>query len=78
MTINDVIREHESMGSTVVRLGAVRLPEGYAVMWNCDGTHAYWVCEDGRQSVEHWDKWAVVRGIINDRERRLGEGGTSG
>lgn len=74
MTINDVIREHESMGSTVAKLGAVRLPPGYAVLWNPDGTHAYWVCEDGRESVIHCDKWAVVRGVIkDDSERRLGQ-----
>lgn len=71
MTIEEVIADHENTGSYVVSLGRAKIPLGYAVLANADGDHCYWVCEDGRESCIHWDRWAVLRGAKADAERRL-------
>ena len=65
-----VINEHLSLGSHRTNFGKVRPPAGYDVLSNPDGTHYYWVCHDGRESVIHWDRWAAYRGAKVDAERR--------
>lgn len=52
----------ESLGCTVANLGRARLPDGYEVMLNADGTHYFWINWKGQNSVIHWNKWAAFRG----------------
>lgn len=51
-------------------LGFQSMPRGYALMLNSDETHYFWLCDDGRESCIHWDKWAVRRGAISDKRNR--------
>lgn len=65
------IQECVACGCAVTKLGIALLPPGYAVMLNPDGTHYFWLCEDGRHSVINWDRWAAFRGAKLDYERRM-------
>lgn len=50
-------------------LGFQKMPEGYELWLNPDRTHFYWLQTDtGRESVIHWDKWAIYRGAKKDQE----------
>lgn len=60
-TLADHIADHESHGCRVVDLGIQKMPDGYALMLNADQTYFYWLAEDGQESAEHWNKWAVWR-----------------
>lgn len=60
------ISEFENEGCRVVSFGNVRVPDGYAVLLNADESHYFWICGDGRESVMHWNKWAVLRGAKED------------
>lgn len=72
MTIFEVVAEHVNEGASLANLGArtPAVPLGYAILMNADGTHFYWVCEDGRESVICWDRWAVLRSAIEDSKRK--------
>ena len=74
MNLQAVIDEHIRHGATVAKLGVVKHPDGYRVLRNFDGTHYYWVCEDGRRSVICWDRWAVARAAKKDSEERKRKG----
>jgi hypothetical protein len=45
-------------------LGFQKMPDGYALMLNCDHTHYFWLRFDGTQSVIDWNKWNVRRGAF--------------
>lgn len=48
-------------------LGIQKMPEGYHLMLNADGTHFFWMeLATGRESAIHWNKWAVYRGARHD------------
>ena len=69
---SEVERRGRDYGCDVANLGAVGHPDGYCVMRNADGTHYFWVCEDGRESVQCWDRWAVRRSALRDAKKRKG------
>ena len=48
-------------------LGIHKMPQGYALMRDADGLYYFWLCEDGRESAIHWNKWAVRRGAYYDK-----------
>lgn len=62
--------DHVSTGAYVAdkMLGIRSMPDGYALMLNCDRTHFYWLRSDGKESCIHWDKWAVYRSAAKDAE----------
>jgi len=70
MTIDEHIKDHASVGCehAAHSLGAVRMPEGYALMLDGDRTHFYWLRHDGRESAGHWDRWAIYRSAKRDSE----------
>lgn len=72
LTIFEVVDEHVNEGASLANLGASTsaVPLGYAILMNADGTHFFWVCEDGRESVICWDRWAVLRSANNDAKKR--------
>ncbi len=72
MSLIQLVTEMESHGCRRVDrwLGIQKMPEGYALMLDGDEMYFYWLCEDGRESVVHWNKWAIRNGAIKDREQR--------
>lgn len=47
------------------RLGAVKMPTGYALLLNADHTHFFWMrTADGAESSIDWNKWRIRRGSI--------------
>lgn len=51
-------------------LGIQKMPEGYHLMLDADGMYFFWMEEaTGRESVIHWNKWAVYRGACDDARR---------
>lgn len=66
MALDDRVREHESFGCRRVdkSLGVQAMPSGYALMLDADEIYFYWLCEDGAESVQHWNKWAIRRGAV--------------
>jgi hypothetical protein len=73
MSLADHIADHESHGCRRVdrSLGFARMPEGYALMLDADGTYFYWLSEDGRESAEHWSKWAIWRWAKSAAKREV-------
>ena len=56
-------------------LGIQKMPDGYALMLNSDGSHYFWMnIETGSESSEHWDKWAVYHGAKRYAAGRAAEG----
>lgn len=52
-------------------LGAVTMPDGYALMLNADQSHFFWMEKaTGRESSIDWDRWAVYRGAKTDALRQ--------
>lgn len=48
-------------------LGFQKMPDGYHLMLNADGSHFFWMERaTGRYSVECWDKWAAYKGAKAD------------
>ena len=48
-------------------LGICRMPDGYALMLNADQSHFFWMEKaTGRESAQHWNKWACYRGAKMD------------
>lgn len=66
MTIEAIVTDHENTGGYIISLGNAKVPPGYAVLATEDGDHCYWVCEDGRYSCIHWNRWEVLRGAKAD------------
>ena len=78
MSLEAEIRDHIESGCHDVSrsLGIQKMPPGYALMLNADGSHFYWLREDGSESVIHWDKWAIYRWAMaqwreNDLDSRV-------
>ena len=59
-----------SLGCFKANIGRARCPAGYAIMVDPDGVYTFWLDWNGRQSVSHWSKWAVLRGAKQDAERQ--------
>lgn len=54
-------------------LGIRKMPDGYHLMLDADGACFFWMEEvTGRESVPHWNKWAVYRGARDDATRQEG------
>lgn len=64
------VADHESFGARRVdaSLGIQKMPKGFALMLDADEMYFYWLACDGRQSVQHWNKWAIYNGA--NRVRR--------
>ena len=45
-------------------LGAVAMPEGYALMLNADRSHYYWLRHDAVEGSIDWNRWRVRRSAI--------------
>ena len=60
------ITEYESSGCIDMSksLGIQKMPVGYALMLNSDGTHYFWIT-DSAESVISWDKWSAYRGAVS-------------
>ncbi len=55
------VDDHEMSGCTQQFLGVVKMPKGYALMLNADASHYYFLHESGKQSVIHWNRWAIYK-----------------
>jgi hypothetical protein len=51
-------------------LGAIRMPEGYALMLDPDGMFFFWLRDDGERSADDSHRWDVRRAAIADSKRR--------
>ena len=53
-------------------LGFVKMPLGYALMLNSDGSHFFWIeVATNRMGVEHWNKWAVYYSAKYDKDTHV-------
>lgn len=50
------------MGCRACSLGIRSMPDGYTLMQNRDGYYFWLENATGRESVIHWDNWAIYRG----------------
>lgn len=62
------IRDHEKSGCREVSriLGAIKMPEGYALMLDGDEMYFYWLRHDGGESCICWNQWWVRKGAVAD------------
>jgi hypothetical protein len=52
-------------------LGIRKMPEGYHLLLDSDDMYFFWMERaTGRESSFHWNKWAVYRGAIADKESK--------
>jgi hypothetical protein len=70
MTLEDFVADLCADGCSRASLGIQEMPDGYALLLDADQMYYFWVCDDGRNSVIHWDKWAIYRGACNDARRK--------
>ena len=49
-------------------LGFGKMPDGYALVLNRDGTHYYWINAHGQEGPITWDKWQARRMAIAHRD----------
>jgi|21_taG_2_1085346.scaffolds.fasta_scaffold68657_4 IS30 family transposase len=69
--LGEHIADHMNLGSIQISLGAIQMPDGYALMLNSDETYYYWLRWDGVEGLEHWHHWAVYRNAKANREKLL-------
>ena len=61
--LSSVVAEYEKMGCRRIEIGLcnVKMPQGYALMLNADGTHYFWLRQDGVESTIHWNRFVIHR-----------------
>lgn len=65
----DDLAFHLEQGGQIMdrSLGIQAMPAGYHLLLDADGMFFSWFeIETGRESVPHWNKWAVYRGAKID------------
>lgn len=62
--LHNEIRNAEDDGCRLCSFGAVKVPDGFAVLLNADQSHFFGLKWDGTESEIHWNRWAVYRWCI--------------
>jgi len=60
-TIDDAVKDYESLGCSVAATGKAKIPDDYAIMLNADESHFFWLHKSDATGPVDWNKWRVLR-----------------